>query len=136
MYENPNAINTPLYTIDWYFVHDFYLLIDADIDFCLWNYNHYNYLCFRSFLRTSDSAVHGFIGALSWQLICLLCPFMEFNMFHQIACCFFGHSFLLKNKEIISSINSAMNFGVAFTLSCFIDVDHVLHDFVQAIQVS
>lgn len=89
----------------------------------------------RSLLRASDTVVHGFIGAFSWQLMCLLCPALEFNVIYQVSWLVSGRSFL-DGKTTASILNSVLNFGLAFALSCIIDVDHVFRDLIQTIQVS
>ncbi|XP_037801552.1 transmembrane protein 267-like isoform X2 [Penaeus monodon] len=87
----------------------------------------------KSLLRASDTAVHGFIGAFSWQLMCLLCPALEFNLTYQVSRLISGRS-LLDGKNTASLVNSLLNISLAFALSCIIDVDHVFKDLIQSIQ--
>lgn len=87
----------------------------------------------KSLLRALDTVVHGFIGAFSWQLMCLLCPALEFNVIYQVSWLVSGRSFL-DGKTTASILNSVLNFGLAFALSCIIDVDHVFKDLIQTIQ--
>ncbi|KAK8739601.1 hypothetical protein OTU49_003421 [Cherax quadricarinatus] len=84
----------------------------------------------KSLLRATDTAVHGLIGLFSFWLVYLLCPDLILDMSYLLSCLGFEHSW---SQQRIAQINSIFSLGVAFMVSCIVDLDHVFKDIFHMI---
>ncbi|XP_042218098.1 uncharacterized protein LOC121869312 [Homarus americanus] len=88
----------------------------------------------KSLLRATDTVVHGLIGGFSFWLTCLLCPDLVLDVSYLLSCLGLGHERDRQRRVFLDMpIDTIYNFGVAFMLSCVVDLDHVMKDLVQII---
>lgn len=83
----------------------------------------------KSLLRASDTLIHGIIGALSWQLVCVINPQLYFNV---TSTWYFTQNG--REKQAFLSFASIYNMCIAFALASIVDLDHIIIDIIHMIQ--